>query len=460
MTYSFPVLFADSSKKISSIVQELDKAKIPKFQTEPPVYQIATRSSVAACFGVLQRNSTWPVAYVGFDTETTVKRLVHPRVVSMIQIATAEFCLLFQVYRITRGDATIFPTGLQKLLNDPNILKVGVNARGDAKWLKESYGIEMNGIVDLDRMAKEKGIHAKSLAELALMFTDNGLELNKTDKIIDWDFDAVCLDDEIVQYVACDAFVALRIYENMLVDKRNPNYKSWEERYPMTLEEEESELYTIFKRHNMKGTVTKIGKLVNSGQSSYSRWQKTKPETLERRQAIGTAIKHFLSDGRLILAKNDEPGDSAGPGSDSAGPGGDPVDLGDSADFIDTLDEKDFLQLRVKFPGVALSTILELPEAEGFLTEKGFDEKAVYFIKWLSPHLHKTLRKKMMINLCKTTRLMEFDLDEEQCKLYVTDMIQKMVEFDAFKSFSDNHTFEFNPVWVEELERIYEKCVK
>jgi len=104
-------------------------------------------------------------------------------------------------------------------------------------------------------MAKEKGLHAKSLAELALMFTDDGLELSKTDKIIDWDFDAVCMDAEIIQYVACDAFVAIQIYENMLVDKRNPNYKSWEERYPMTLEEEETELYTIFKRNHIKGTV-------------------------------------------------------------------------------------------------------------------------------------------------------------------------------------------------------------
>jgi hypothetical protein len=39
------MVHATNSKGTSSIVKELNKARIPSIQTEPPVYQLATRSS-------------------------------------------------------------------------------------------------------------------------------------------------------------------------------------------------------------------------------------------------------------------------------------------------------------------------------------------------------------------------------------------------------------------------------
>ncbi|CAG8572879.1 5385_t:CDS:2 [Paraglomus occultum] len=407
-----------------SIVQELNKAKVPIIQTDPPVYQLSTRSSVDTCFRILNQNPLWPTNYVGFDTETTVRRAIHRGLVSLIQIATREFCLIFQVYRITRGDAKKFPRILMDFLADSRVLKVGVNARGDAEWLKRSYGVETSGIVDLDQMAGEKGITAGSLAELALMFADSGFVLDKTKDLLKWNFDAAHLNAELIKYASSDAFAAIQIYENMLVGKRNPEYKSWEERNPMTREEEEAELYNTIKRQHKKGVVVKIEKLINA--VTYGRWQKTKPDPLDRRRATIAAINRYLSDGRLVLE-----------------------DFDGSAGSVDSLDEEQLINLSVKLPGVALDKLLlEVPDADGFFSRKGLDHEGCNFIKKCSPSLHRSFRNKALIQLYKSS------VSSETSEHHIMEIINKLKRCKALRPLGDTGSFEFNSEWLEELEQI------
>jgi len=69
----------------------------------------------------------WHSGYVGFDTETTIFRKNDPKKVSMIQIATHDFCLLIQIYKIRKSNKT-FPQSLINFLRGGKVLKLGVNS--------------------------------------------------------------------------------------------------------------------------------------------------------------------------------------------------------------------------------------------------------------------------------------------------------------------------------------------
>jgi ribonuclease D len=173
----------------------------------------------------------------------------------MIQIATRKLCFLFQVYRITKGFPNRFPPLLKQILTDQTIKKVGVNASGDAEWIKKSYEFEMQGIVDLESIAKEKGYAARSLAELTRMFGDAGLVLEKTKKILKWNFDAFDLDPEIVRYASSDAFAGIQVYESILKDRINDEYLNYEKLHPMSIKEEDDEIYSLILGSHPKGKV-------------------------------------------------------------------------------------------------------------------------------------------------------------------------------------------------------------
>ncbi|CAG8705566.1 9400_t:CDS:2 [Acaulospora morrowiae] len=240
-----------------SIINLLDKSRIPKVQLNPPVYQISNKTTAERCLDILKYNP-WHSGYVGFDTETTVRRMKNPHVVSMIQIATREICFLFQVYLITNGDSKKFPRKLQQFLSNKDILKVGVNASHDAGWLENSYNIKCQGIVDIENIAKEKGYSARSLLELTAMFGDGELVLTKTKKILKWNFDAPKLDPELVSYASSDAFAGIQVYENIRVDKMNCVYLNYEKVHPMTREDEEKEIYELLLQNYPKGKASNI----------------------------------------------------------------------------------------------------------------------------------------------------------------------------------------------------------
>lgn len=221
-------------------------------------YSICSEMSEIAdtCLSILNSKSSWHPGYVGFDTETTVYRSKNPRIVSMIQIATREICFLFQVFRITyQGNAKRFPKLLQKFLDNPKILKVGVNAQHDAAWLYDSYKIRCQGIINIEDIAKERGYSARSLSELTAMFGDTGLVLKKTNKILKWNFDVEDLDPELVLYASSDAFAGIQVYENIVADKMNYEYLNYEKLHPMSRTVEEKEIYEMILRNYPKGKV-------------------------------------------------------------------------------------------------------------------------------------------------------------------------------------------------------------
>ena len=171
----------------------------------------------------------------------------------MIQIATHDFCLLIQIYKISKNNKT-FPRSLINFLRDDKVLKLGVNTSGDSDWLKKSYDIECDGLFDLNMLASKKYYVASSLLALGNMFSDLKLDKSKR-KLMGYDFDASSLKPASIKYAAEDAFSAIQIYENLLVDKVNRIFLDYEKNHPMTVEEEDAELYKILEPQLIKGMV-------------------------------------------------------------------------------------------------------------------------------------------------------------------------------------------------------------
>ncbi|KAG0319625.1 chorismate mutase aro7 [Dissophora globulifera] len=245
---------------------------------------------------------------VGFDTETTTGFV--PRTgsgVSLIQIATQDVCLMFQIYRITSNNKApdLFPPRLKAFLEDPEQLLVGVAAAGDARDLRQSYNVHCAGVVNLEVMAKERRILARSLADLDAMFGRPGREIIKTKALLGWNWDRNVLDSRWVWYAAKDAFAGLAIFENMLHNKTKEGYLPYEQRHPMSESELAADIYLFLTRSIGDKELT-VGMIESTIAASYPRFRKVyQPE--DRTEHAKRLVGILLRDGRINSTRNGDP---------------------------------------------------------------------------------------------------------------------------------------------------------
>eukprot|EP01104_Vermistella_antarctica_P007901 TRINITY_DN1957_c0_g1_i1.p1 TRINITY_DN1957_c0_g1~~TRINITY_DN1957_c0_g1_i1.p1 ORF type:complete len:420 (+),score=86.53 TRINITY_DN1957_c0_g1_i1:160-1419(+) len=125
---------------------------------------------------------------VGFDAEFTT----HKGAVALIQLSTKSLACVYQVQRIARSmprsspedhemasddeeDANTsvvrmgLPDSLRALLEDSDVLKVGVGVIDDAHCMRRSFGTAMKGLVDVSVIAFQRGVTPgyRSLGDLA-----------------------------------------------------------------------------------------------------------------------------------------------------------------------------------------------------------------------------------------------------------------------------------------------------
>ncbi|KAF9433628.1 hypothetical protein BGZ76_009189 [Entomortierella beljakovae] len=228
------------SESTRILVESMQEANVTVVRHRPPVFLCSTYEQAELAmelFTTYNKTISGGQGPVGFDTETTTSFV--PRTgsgVSLVQIATHDICLMFQVFRITKNNtqSDLFPPRLKAFLEDPEQLMAGVASLGDAKVLKSSYGIQCEGVISLDELAKKKGILARSLASLDEMYGRPGREVVKTKSMLGWNWDKEVLDPKWVWYAAKDAFAGLAIYDNLLKDKRKESFKPYHEKYPKT----------------------------------------------------------------------------------------------------------------------------------------------------------------------------------------------------------------------------------
>lgn len=146
--------------------------------------------------------------HVGFDTETrpSFQKGVTYRV-SLVQLSIGHFCYLFRLNKI--GE---LPKCLVDLLEDPQVIKVGLSTPDDFKVLRVWHPeLSPAGFVELQQLVAQYGIEEKSLAKIyGLLF---GQKLSKRQRLTNWEADQ--LSDKQKAYASLDAIACVEIYHKL-----------------------------------------------------------------------------------------------------------------------------------------------------------------------------------------------------------------------------------------------------
>lgn len=186
------------SEKISNEVA----AQLPAIEFQGPIRIIDREEQIEAACAELHR---WPL--IGFDTETRPSFRVGVTFrVSLLQLATPEQCFLFRLNKIPLAKSIL------QLLEDPAVAKIGADVAGDLRSLRQLRRFREAGFIDLQQIAPEWGIEEKSLRKLSAIVL--GKRVSKAQRLSNWE--AATLTDKQQLYAATDAWVCIRIYNQLL----------------------------------------------------------------------------------------------------------------------------------------------------------------------------------------------------------------------------------------------------
>ncbi len=142
--------------------------------------------------------------FIGFDTETrpAFRRGVSYDV-ALIQLATAEKAYLIRINKIE------FPREVKRLLENPDIVKIGAAVRDDLKGLKKlSPTFIPAGFFDLNEELKKVGFLNVGVRNLSAMVL--GIRISKSEQVSNWEADQLTEKQEL--YAATDAWACLEIF--------------------------------------------------------------------------------------------------------------------------------------------------------------------------------------------------------------------------------------------------------
>ncbi len=140
---------------------------------------------------------------LGFDTETKPTYVKGP----LNKPAIMQFATSKQVYVIQLSHTKLLPS-MCDILENPNILKVGVALRDDMIFLQKHAKFKVEGNVELANIAKAKGYKEAGLRTLcASVF---GGRLSKTMRCSNWERST--LSQAQLLYAATDAWVSRELY--------------------------------------------------------------------------------------------------------------------------------------------------------------------------------------------------------------------------------------------------------
>ena len=152
---------------------------------------------------------------IGFDTETrpSFTRGVQHKV-ALLQLATDDHAWLFRLNQIGMPDC------VAGLLENPDILKIGVSVKDDKAQLGGRRDLKPAGFVELQDMCAEIGIEEKGLQKMyGILF---GQRISKNQQLSNWEI--ASLTEGQRQYASVDAWACLRIYNYLSELKRTGEY--------------------------------------------------------------------------------------------------------------------------------------------------------------------------------------------------------------------------------------------
>lgn len=153
---------------------------------------------------------------VGFDIEwkpqfVSKKKGGTENKTAVLQLGVEVSCLVLHIYHMSE-----LPKSLIAILRDEKVVKIGSGIKRDASKLTRDRGLVCTGLIDTQEMAKSLGLSAtdkiglKALAERFL-----GIELKKPKKVTTSNWENFPLKLRQIEYAALDAWIGLKIYQEM-----------------------------------------------------------------------------------------------------------------------------------------------------------------------------------------------------------------------------------------------------
>lgn len=190
-------MVTDLKKNINK--EEIDQLPAFVFSGEVVVIEDAENAECAA-------NFLRDYKFLGFDTETRPAfRKGESYKVGLIQLATPNQVYLFRLNKCG------FVPALRCLLEDADVVKIGVGIRDDLRNLRKSGEFSPASFIDMQDYAAKFGIEDKSFSKLmAIIFQ---VKISKRQRTSNWEVPV--LTEAQIRYAATDAWGALRMYQRL-----------------------------------------------------------------------------------------------------------------------------------------------------------------------------------------------------------------------------------------------------
>ncbi len=184
---------------IERTINKEELRELPKAVFPGRIYVVQTDAEAEKAVNFLKTQDV-----VGIDSETRPsfkKGRIHK--VALLQVSTADCCFLFRLNLIG------IPASLISLLEDPNVLKVGLSLKDDFLMLHKRAPFNPEGCIELQEYVRAFGILDKSLQKIyALLFQQ---KISKSQQLSNWEGEI--LTDAQKQYAAMDAWACYSIYK-------------------------------------------------------------------------------------------------------------------------------------------------------------------------------------------------------------------------------------------------------
>lgn len=195
------------------------------------------------------------------------------------------------------------PTDLRELLEDDNVIKVGVAPQDDAKKLSHDFGVGVSNTFDLRFMAVMAGHQPEGLGKLAK--THLNFMLDKNWRLVCSNWEAPQLEPVQLNYAANDALAAVAIFQKLSKDLDPRSF--WDYRtinFKQLRTQIEPFLDVDFSKGYAAGLTVKSDKEVGVS-NGLTEKKKTQPKRGQPYRSLGTQSKVFY-DNCLLEAPDGE----------------------------------------------------------------------------------------------------------------------------------------------------------
>lgn len=190
--------------QVDNISISISKEQLSKLPTVSFPGHITVIDTVEGAKNAVEYLKTQKI--VGFDTETkpSFKRGKSNKV-SLMQISTSTQCFLFRLKKIGVDC-------LKELIEDENIIKIGLSLKDDFSVMHRSSEFSPSGFIDLQSFVKKFKIKDLSLQKIyGIIFNER---ISKSQRLSNWDAVELTLSQKL--YASMDAWACLRIYNHLV----------------------------------------------------------------------------------------------------------------------------------------------------------------------------------------------------------------------------------------------------